>query len=434
MTTTRRQTGTKWREHCEVRKLRARLNGGVERPHWSAQIEDVKNHAVSRVLDALGWEPRIQTYVSYGSTSRVRILARVLYAAPSTGANHHNQPVYNMRSLGRRGFRNFTSQNDPFREIDVLLDTLDGPLQAKVRADRSGLIDAMIEARMAPGLRTAVLRAGPGNEVEAELFVFDPTASRVGVVSDIDDTVMITLLPRPLIAAWNAFVIDQSSRRIVPGMPVLYQQLRRQSAHESMPFIYLSTGAWNVSPFLQRFLFKNGYPRGPLLLTDWGPTNTGFFRSGREHKERSLERVRELFPELSWVLIGDDGQHDPQIYSDFVVAHPEAVEAVAIRELTDDQQDLAHGATRPIRAVSAAIRTIAAMIPRVWHRATDGDWVGTDTADGIPDSPDAAPGASIKARPTDLAARTGVPWVSGPDGFALIKALRTYDVMESPHE
>lgn len=425
-------------------ELRAKLDGGVERPHWAAQLEDAKNEFVSSALDALGWQPRIQTYASYGSTSCVRILARVLYAGPGTSADHHNQPVHDMRSLTKRGFRNFTSQNDPFHEVDVVLPTVGGPMTTRVTADRSGLIDALIEAPMEPGLHRAILRAGPRNEVSAELYVFDGAKHGVGVVSDVDDTVMVTLLPRPLIAAWNAFVIDQSSRRIVPGMPVLYQQLTRHVGSQSMPFVYLSTGAWNVSPFLQRFLFKNGYPRGPLLLTDWGPTNTGFFRSGQQHKDRSLEELHAMFPEVEWILIGDDGQHDPQIYSTFVTHHPEAVRAVAIRELTDDQQDLAHGATRPIRSVGAAIRAVAGVIPRVWRKASGSDDVQGPSAPTVDDEaadgrdglqaavPPESDSPSPKARPTESAAATGVTWVSGPDGFSLIKALRACGVMPQP--
>ncbi len=51
-------------------------------------------------------------------------------------------------------------------------------------------------------------------------------------------------------------------------------------AHPGLPVIYLSTGAWNVVPTLSRFLSRNLYPRGALLLTDWGPTHDRWFRSG----------------------------------------------------------------------------------------------------------------------------------------------------------
>jgi phosphatidate phosphatase APP1 len=54
--------------------------------------------------------------------------------------------------------------------------------------------------------------------------------------------------------------------------------------HPGAPIIFVSTGAWNTAPTLTRFLKRNGFPIGPLLLTDWGPTNTGWFRSGQDHK------------------------------------------------------------------------------------------------------------------------------------------------------
>jgi phosphatidate phosphatase APP1 len=111
--------------------------------------------------------------------------------------------------------------------------------------------------------------------------------------------------------------------------------------------VYLSTGAWNTAPFLRRFLRTHDYPTGPLLLTDWGPTNTGWFRSGRVHKIGTLRRLRQELPHLRWLLVGDDGQHDPEIYSTFSREAPEAVRAVALRELTPAEQVLARGLALP---------------------------------------------------------------------------------------
>ena len=146
-------------------------------------------------------------------------------------------------------------------------------------------------------------------------------ATRLGLVSDIDDTVMVTSLPRPLIAAWNSFVLRESARRVVPGMAGLYRRILH--AHPDAVVLYLSTGAWNVASALRRFLTSNGYPEGPLLLTDWGPTNTGWFRSGQEHKRVALRRLAGEFPDVRWLLVGDDGQHDPQIYAEFAAEYPE---------------------------------------------------------------------------------------------------------------
>ena len=57
---------------------------------------------------------------------------------------------------------------------------------------------------------------------------------------------MVTALPRPLLAAWHTFVVNEHARATTPGMPVLYERLTTQ--HPGAPVIYLSTGAWNVAP------------------------------------------------------------------------------------------------------------------------------------------------------------------------------------------
>jgi phosphatidate phosphatase APP1 len=78
------------------------------------------------------------------------------------------------------------------------------------------------------------------------------------------------------------------------------------------------------------------------MLTDWGPTNTGWFRSGRDHKRTCLHRLARDFPDITWLLVGDDGQHDPQLYAEFAEARPDRVEAICIRHLTPTEQVLSN--------------------------------------------------------------------------------------------
>jgi len=133
---------------------------------------------------------------------------------------------------------------------------------------------------------------------------------------------------------------------------VLYERLA--TSHPGAPVIYLSTGAWNVAPTLTRFLDRNLYPSGALLLTDWGPTHDRWFRSGREHKKGSLNRLASEFPNLKWLLVGDDGQHDEELYGEFVENHPQNVAAVAIRQLSTSEAVLAGGRSKPDHDDSAA--------------------------------------------------------------------------------
>jgi phosphatidate phosphatase APP1 len=165
-----------------------------------------------------------------------------------------------------------------------------------------------------------------------------PDDARFGVVSDIDDTTMVTRVPTLALAVWNTLWVRSGSRKAVQGMPQLSRRLA--AAHPDEPFIYLSAGAWNTQRVLRRFLSKHGYPVGPLLLTDFGPTRTGWFRSSRDHKQQSLDWLMKFFPQVTWLLVGDDGQLDPVVYAEAAARWPGRVAAIAIRTLTRAQRIL----------------------------------------------------------------------------------------------
>jgi phosphatidate phosphatase APP1 len=300
--------------------------------HWLARLEDAWHGMRQRRGLRRGLVPTVIAFTGYGSTGYgtvgwVRVLGRVVLRRPGI------QPSDRFTSI--RGWRSFLSISVGGAEVTALI----GDERTTIHSDRGGVLDAVVPSTLASGWAAITLGIA-ADEVDAAVFVVDDGVS-FGIVSDVDDTVMVTSLPRPLLAAWNTFVVDEHARRPVPGMAVLYTRLRNE--HPGSPVVYLSTGAWNVVPTLARFLGRNVYPRGALLLTDWGPTHDRWFRSGPEHKTSSLERLAREFPTVSWLLIGDDGQHDERIYADFAEAHPQNVTAVAIRRLTPGEAVLAGG-------------------------------------------------------------------------------------------
>lgn len=298
-----------------------------ERMHSAAKLEDWFHAGRERRARARGHRPTVIPYTGYGSTSWLRVLGRVLLTRPR-GPEARPEKV--------RGWRSFVAV--PLGDVPVSV-RING-FETRVYADRGGVIDTTIEISLEPGWHTVVMRCEGSAEVSAPIRVVSPE-ERFGLISDVDDTVMVTMLPRPFLAAWNTFVLDEHARIPTPGMAVLYERFRL--AHPQAPIIYLSTGAWNVAPTLSRFLGRNLYPRGPLLLTDWGPTRDRFFRSGRAHKEENLRRLAKEFPDIRWLLVGDDGQHDIEIYSQFAAEHPKSVAAIAIREMSASEAVLAGG-------------------------------------------------------------------------------------------
>lgn len=324
--------------------------------HRAARMEDSFHAWREKRARKRGDAITVVPYPGYGSTTWVRVLCRVLYTKnPRPGSRAARK--MKKRSESVRGWRSFTSV--PINDITVNI-KING-YETEVQADRGGVVDVQIPLKLSPGIHTVYLQAGDSEIAEAQIHVISPGV-KVGLICDVDDTVMVTALPRPFLAAWNSFVLDEHARVPTPGMAVFLSQVT--SITPGMPVVYLSTGAWNVAPTLTRFLTRNLYPQGSLLLTDWGPTHDRMFRSGREHKITQLRRLAKEFPAIKWVLVGDDGQHDEAIYADFEKDFPKNVKAVAIRQLSNGEAVLAGGRTK------GEERTKAGKIP--WIYAPDG--------------------------------------------------------------
>lgn len=319
---------------------------------------------------AEGWLPKIIGYTGYGSTTAVRVLARAIMADPTedtdSGALQFDKVPAQMARMSlrdfaqfatektgetQRGWRQFFTTQVGFLPVQVTV----GSTTISTQTDRNGYVNVLIhEHGLEPGVHQATITPVAGASVQAPIIIVSPEA-RTGLVSDIDDTIVITWLPRAALAAWNSFVLKTNARQVVPGMPSFYEKLLDNDPHA--PVFYLSTGAWNVYETFAQFLKANDYPSGPMLLTDWGPTPTGLFRSGQEHKKTQLRNLLIMFPEIKWYLVGDDGQHDPLIYDELARDHPSRVRGIALRTLNAVEQVLSHGtpeAINPVRRDSDA--------------------------------------------------------------------------------
>ncbi len=303
----------------------------------AAAIDETVNSISVEILARRGWRPRILGLTGYGSTRSIHVFGRVVLHNPRRAATSAPPGLAPFTVLAQRGWRAYFTAQVPHLPVRVRA----GGRVVHTATRRGGYVDVLLRDHgLDPGWHEVTIEAKAAEPVRTKVLVVAPGA-RVGIVSDIDDTIMVTMLPRPLIAAWNTFVRQSIARRPVPGMADLYRRLLAENA--DAPVFYLSTGAWNAVPTLRAFMRRHGYPEGPMLMTDWGPTGTSLFRSGIEHKRTRLRDLLITFPEIRWVLVGDDGQHDPVIYDDLAREHPGHVAAIAIRRLTPAEHVLSHG-------------------------------------------------------------------------------------------
>ena len=152
--------------------------------------------------------------------------------------------------------------------------------------------------------------------------------SRVGVVSDIDDTVVVTRASRWWSHVATVLSHEPSTRAVFPGMAELYGALHEEQA---APFWYLSSSAWNLADYWEDLFRLRGVPLGAFELRELG---AGAVAPDR-HRTHKRVRLEEIFKrtELPLILVGDSGQHDARIYTELLREWPERVAAVLIRDL-----------------------------------------------------------------------------------------------------
>jgi phosphatidate phosphatase APP1 len=100
--------------------------------------------------------------------------------------------------------------------------------------------------------------------------------------------------------------------------------------------LYVSRGPWSLYEVLDEFFNLHRIPIGPLLfLREWGLTlQNPWPRRAKDHKLELIRNMLELYRDLPFVLIGDSGQHDPEIYARIVHEHPGRVLAIYIRNVS----------------------------------------------------------------------------------------------------
>ena len=131
-----------------------------------------------------------------------------------------------------------------------------------------------------------------------------------------------------------AYMGNAHSRKPFLGVEPFYKALQQgQEQSEGNPIFYVSSSPWNMYDLFDKFMSLNNIPNGPILLRDieLSPDNlTSFSHEG--HKKEQIEPIFQRFPELPFILIGDSGQKDPEIYQQLTQAYPDRVLAVYIRD------------------------------------------------------------------------------------------------------
>jgi phosphatidate phosphatase APP1 len=299
-----------------------------------------------------GWlDPvSVVTYRGYGTPDALYLRGRVISRRAIGAATSTDSAWRNLRGMYRR----FTGMEIPGATVHVRFAGDPGPPVAATTDDEGFFTIEHALPTAAPGWREALvdlhaplIRGQRAAQATGQVLVPPPGAA-FGVISDIDDTIVRTNATSLLTMARVVLLGNAHTRLPFQGIAAFYRALEQGTGgRDGNPLFYVSSGPWNLYDVLVEFLTLNQIPAGPLFLQDWGLGPRKLFKIGhREHKLAVIAALLADYPDLPFLLIGDSGEEDAEIYRDAARAHPGRIRAIYIRDT-----QLARRAT--------AVRTIA---------------------------------------------------------------------------
>ena len=291
----------------------------------------------------------ILPYRGHGTARELFLKGRVLEERGITRSGQHDTPWDNLRNMARR----FASDEVPRARVRATF----GDVRLETVADEEGFFEVSVEL---PEPLTGPTRWHPvelellhphspgGKRVRSTGQVLVPTGADFGVISDIDDTVVRSSATNVLKMAWIVLLNNAHTRLPFEGVAAFYGALQRGAGDRAYnPIFYVSSSPWNVYDVLEDFLNVHGVPAGPLFLKDWSPSVLGKHRT---HKLGIIRTLLGTYPELPFILIGDSGEEDPEIYYQAVFEHPGRIRAIYIRDVTVAEREA------EVRAIAEEVR------------------------------------------------------------------------------
>ena len=280
----------------------------------------------------------ILPYRGHGTSRELFLKGRVLEETGITHPGRDDAVWLNVLNMARR----FAS--DEVAGARVLVSF--GELRAETTADEEGFFE--VRFRLAKPLEgrsqwhqvDLELLSPPspgGGEVRSKGHVLVPHGARFGVISDLDDTVVRSSATNLLKMAWIVVRNNAHTRLPFEGVGAFYEALRRGKEGDAFnPIFYVSSSPWNIYDLLEDFLNVHGIPPGPLFLKDWSPTVLG---KHQDYKLGVIRNLLETYEDLPFVLIGDSGEEDPEIYLQTIREYPGRIKTVYIRDVTPGKRD-----------------------------------------------------------------------------------------------
>ncbi|HVF82230.1 MAG TPA: phosphatase domain-containing protein [Flavisolibacter sp.] len=277
--------------------------------------------------------PTIKIYHGYGHEGSLTVFGHVFRLSPFPRKQYRQSFLRNTLAL----LRLFLVK--PFAGIEVQLEWKGKTYSATTDADGFFKFDWEDAEPFEKGWLPVGIKALHHKKLIAASTgrVYIPYSAQYIIISDIDDTFLISHSANLRKRLWVLFTQNARSRRPFEGVVRHYQLLAKAATTPDMPnpFFYVSSSEWNLYEYILEFTAVNKIPKGIFLLSQLKQFSQLLKTGQNNHgtKFTRIVRIMQAFPNQRVVLLGDSSQQDPYIYESIVKHYPAQVHAVYIRDV-----------------------------------------------------------------------------------------------------
>ncbi|TGE28691.1 App1 family protein [Hymenobacter metallicola] len=347
---------------------------------WAEKADDLILRTRTRLglLDPL----QIVPYRSYGTPTRLYVKGRLLTDKGIGEPDPSDSRWHNLLNMYRR------FESNEIAGAQLLVRPADNSEHLTV-TDDEGYFSLNLEPGALPEPINymwypveVLLQAVPGSiplpaglATQAPVMI-PPADAEYGIISDLDDTVIQTSATDMLRMARTVLLRNARSRLPFKGVAEFYRALQLgRNGKRNNPFFYVSSSPWNLYDLLEDFLNLNQIPPGPLLLRDFAVVRKAAKDTSEHHghKLKEIDNILLTYPTLPFVLIGDSGQEDANIYREVVRRHPGRILAIYIRDvLRPDRATMVERVSEELRGDKVEMLLVQDTVQAAEHAARTG--------------------------------------------------------------
>jgi phosphatidate phosphatase APP1 len=270
----------------------------------------------------------VVVYPGYGANAFV-LEGRVIEARGDKPETADDSWFVNLKRTLRRLI------NDEQKKVALRVRLGTGEWHAVTDAEGYFRLEAPLPSGSSAGWQVAEVVTQSGDTRTTGVLLAVPAENRLGIISDLDDTILVSDVMDKSALVRKTLFVSYAQRQAVAGMAEFYTRLaQRNPRPEAAPIFYLSASPRQLQAGIQVFLDKNAFPRGVLITKKVTNDKTSDPLTDQvRYKVGRIEELLATLPQVRFVLVGDDGERDPETYDEVRRRHPGRIEAIWIRKV-----------------------------------------------------------------------------------------------------